>query len=459
MTRRLAALSILSVALALGYALYVQPGWEAWRDDQRQYVLLAEGLARRGEYTRAPLGQTFVPEPLRTPGYPLLLAPLCATAGCGHAQIAIVQALLSGVVPWLVFLLAAPRWGRNFAFACAAASAVYLPIAYYAALALADFAATLLMLVGLVLASRARDARTGFAAGTVLGLLALTRPQFVLFPLAVAIAFTLARDPLDWRARLRPTFALLAGAVLALVPLGAYSAAAFGAPFASSSGTGLWWGYFQGKGADAARVSEFRALALADAPALAITSAGAAAGLDPIESREAAAATREIAAFNAIDTEGDRLRQAHAWITLNRQLSARAQLLIGRDPLGYAARGLTFRTIELWAGELPIRIDDFHALALEPRILGAGAQLVLLVFGVAGALALAWRREREGLLVAACVGYTALALIAFVTEPRYSLPARPALILAAAFALVAFARRRGQTAIARSQSGATGAPA
>jgi hypothetical protein len=34
MVARLAALSFLAFMLVCAYALYLQPGWESWRDDQ-----------------------------------------------------------------------------------------------------------------------------------------------------------------------------------------------------------------------------------------------------------------------------------------------------------------------------------------------------------------------------------------------------------------------------------------
>ena len=92
--------------------------------------------------------------------------------------------------------------GSPFAFA--AACALYLPFAYYAALALADFAATALMLVGLVLTSRARTIKGSLVAGAVLGFLGLTRPQFLVFPLAAALAVVLTRDGARRRDRIAP---------------------------------------------------------------------------------------------------------------------------------------------------------------------------------------------------------------------------------------------------------------
>jgi hypothetical protein len=294
------------------------------------------------------------------------------------------------------------------------------------------------MLLGLVLASRARTIAAAVAAGAVFGYLGLTRPQFVLIAFAAALAIMLVRDGARWRDRLAPASALVIAAVLTFVPFNLYSLTYFGGPFASSSGTGLWWGYFQGRGGNPAKVDEFRGLALAGAADERIEASGASIGLDALESREAASATRELATFNSIT---DRTAQAYAWIDLNRTLTRHALTLIAHDPVGYVVRGLTVRTIELWAGELPIRIDDFHQLPTLTLALSLTAQLMLFAAGVAGAVLLAIRREREGLLIAATIFYTWFLFIVFVTEPRYSLPARSALLLAAVYAIAMYATR------------------
>ena len=67
--------------MTIAYAAWLQPEWEPIRDDQQQYLALARGLADRGEFTRAVTGEAFIPEPLRAPGYPMLVAALCKTVG------------------------------------------------------------------------------------------------------------------------------------------------------------------------------------------------------------------------------------------------------------------------------------------------------------------------------------------------------------------------------------------
>jgi len=63
----------------LAYGLYLQPQWEPARDDQVDYLQLANGLAARAEFTRALPGAPFVVEAHRRPGYPLAVAALCRT--------------------------------------------------------------------------------------------------------------------------------------------------------------------------------------------------------------------------------------------------------------------------------------------------------------------------------------------------------------------------------------------
>src|SRR5207237_1099542 len=118
---------------------------------------------------------------------------------------------------------------------------------------------------------------------------------------------------------------------------------------------------------------------------------GAGVGLDPVESVQAAGAFREIAAFEAIT---DRRAQAYAWLDLDRSLARRATTLIAHDPIGWTERGITFRSIELWTGEIPMRADHFHLLPALPRLVSMAVQLVLFVAGVAGAALPAPRQAR-----------------------------------------------------------------
>src|SRR5437667_399835 len=108
-----------AIVLTIAYAAYLAPDWDPARDDQRQYVALARGLVERGEYTHAGVGEPFIPEPLRFPGYPLFLAPLCVS-GCDPWVIAVAQAVALAALVLLTAHLARPLLGARGAVAAAA---------------------------------------------------------------------------------------------------------------------------------------------------------------------------------------------------------------------------------------------------------------------------------------------------------------------------------------------------
>src|SRR5206468_1694898 len=125
------------IALTAAYAAALGPDPEPRRDDQVQYLALARGLIERGEFTRAGAGEPFVPEPLRFPGYPLLLAAVCRTVGC--ERIVAVQAVLLALAlarPFflpLPLLLAALALGSRRRSARSLAPALLLAIAAFGA--------------------------------------------------------------------------------------------------------------------------------------------------------------------------------------------------------------------------------------------------------------------------------------------------------------------------------------
>src|SRR4051794_14484193 len=138
----------LAFALTIGYAAAVQPAWEPQHTDQLQYLSLARGFAERGEFTRAAGGEAFFPETYRLPGYPLLLAPLCV-GGCDHWRIAIAQAFLVAALALAAGAIAR-RVVPRLATAAAFATALFLPFAYYGAIALSDLAGAALFGLGLL---------------------------------------------------------------------------------------------------------------------------------------------------------------------------------------------------------------------------------------------------------------------------------------------------------------------
>jgi 4-amino-4-deoxy-L-arabinose transferase-like glycosyltransferase len=430
--------------LTIVYAAYLQPEWEPRLDDQADYLQLAHGLAARGEYTRALPGEAFLAEPHRRPGYPLLLSALCRTVDCGHWQIALVQATLLAGTVLLVALIAREVLPPLGASTAAGLTGLYLPLAYHAALAVSETLAVFLGVGAVALYLRARRQPTvasSLACGMACGLLALTRPAFLLFPLIFVVAHVI-RDASARRGDLRVLVLLLATAVTVQLPYIAYSFASFGGPNTSTSGTVLWLGYLQGRsGGDAASTDSFTEAAIAGVTGEPLAVRGAAMGLDSVESEEVAGALRDVRLFNAAP---DRAAELQAFITLTESLQARATHLIAHDPAGYVVRGLTSRSIALWAGDIPLRADVSASLSEATRIAIAAIELVMFFAGLLGVVILVARRRLAGMVIAGVVLYVWLVSIPFLTEGRYALPARPFVLIAIvvfAFAASPQARR------------------
>ncbi len=400
-TRIVVLAAAAAFTLTVVCALLVAPGYETSRlNDQVQYLALARGLVERGELTRALVNEPFVPETYRLPGYPLLLAPLCI-GGCDHLRIAVAQGLLVAVLVLVSFALARRVLRRRVAAFAALAVAAYVPFAYYGALALSDLPGAVLVALGLHAWLRAREGGRlswAFAAGALFGWSALMRGVLVLFPLALA-AVALVRDRRSFRAA---AIMILSVAVV-VAPYVTYAETGFGRLAGGTSGLVTWLGVFQGRSA---------------------------ASLDETERAEAEAARGEIAAFDAI---ADRPTRALAWPALDDSLGRRGRMLIAHDVVTWLL-GIVPRSVELWAGDRPPDASIDVSIAL------GSLQLVLFVFGLGGAVVL-MRRGEAGATFALAIAYVWLSAL-FATEGRYSLPAKPFLIISAVAAVDLLLERR-----------------
>lgn len=393
----------------VGYGLYLQPQWEPARDDQADYLQLARGVAARAEFTRALPGEPFVVEAHRRPGYPLAVAALCRTVGCDHWTIAVAQGAAYAASVALLLFVARRLLAERAARIASLGVALYLPLAYHAALALTETLATFLLLATLssaILARERRSATWALVAGACAGMLGLTRPLFL--PLVgLLILFVAWPRP---REAFRSAAALALGFILLAVP---YTVAAqlSGAP-AAASGTILWGGYFQGHGAE----------------------------LDVTERVEVDGANAEIARSEELIAHGDLAAREAAFVSLDAALGTRAGRLIAHDPVGWIVRGLTSRTLRLLVEEPPLRVTDAAALPLGVAAGFAALTLLLSLLSVGGLMLLVRQRSATALLVAAVLAYMWLASIPFLTEARYALPARPLLLAGAVAAAPLVAR-------------------
>jgi 4-amino-4-deoxy-L-arabinose transferase-like glycosyltransferase len=397
-----AAILILAGAgflLTLAYGVYLAPEWDPIRDDQQEYMALARGIAARGEYTRAVGAEAFVPEPLRFPAYPLLIAPLCVRV-CSIWGIVFLQAALLAVLVFVVAKYASSLIGRRGGVIAGGLVALNPSFAFFGAHALSDLLGTLVM-VGSVAATTMlipSRARRGIFGGLLFAASALTKPLFV-----VALPLTMLVMALrhGLRRAAAPLAVLAIAFALAVAPYVAYVESNFSRPLVGSSGTQLWLAYFEARGGS----------------------------LDATELEQEAAGRAALARFTSIS---DRSEQARAWIVLDDELRARALTLIAYDPWGFAARGV-LRSAILWTGDVPLRAEHITPTAATLWRVGG---LTWFLVGFLGAIFMFRRSDPLTWLPLLVILGTWAVSYPLWAEGRYSLPAQPFVAIGLAAMLV-----------------------
>src|SRR4051794_35370227 len=101
-----AVIVLLALAHATFFIRYQRPDWVTQWSDQNGYTTLGRVLAETGRFTRYPYYPRFVPEVIRTPGYPVFVAAVNRVLGQGHLPVAIAQAAVFAAICLLVHALA-----------------------------------------------------------------------------------------------------------------------------------------------------------------------------------------------------------------------------------------------------------------------------------------------------------------------------------------------------------------
>jgi 4-amino-4-deoxy-L-arabinose transferase-like glycosyltransferase len=450
MSRHVRRLLIATVALADAalFIVYQRPDWNTQWSDQNGYLMLGRNLARASRFTRFADTAAYVPEPIRTPGYPVFVAALDALFGESHLVIAIAQAVLFAIVCLLVEAIARRVASDRVAFAAGLVTALYPPLPYFGALVLTEMFTTFLVTAGMAvwLYAIRRNSTAGFVgAGLLLAATALTRPAFQFLPLFVAAALLLV--PGDRRPRWRGSAVMLAAFTVAVVPWLAYNVVYFRTLTFSPAGgpgrqvfEGTWQVELPGR-------VEAELTALADATT------------DRLELDER---IREVAARSKLSPER-LLQYVHQHQDIRRiwteprdpltRISARIAadheyLRVGLENIrehpfrhvwGRATRG----TFLLWAAEIPVRYSDINRLSpAAVRALWL-PQVLLMLISVWGMAALARRGARvESFAMAALVVYVSAFHMPMYSEARYSLPAKPIVLLLATVGIVELIDRR-----------------
>lgn len=213
------------LAVALGLRLAAGAAWQARLEgrfgfgDSASYWTLAQALSAGKPYQ---YGEVRV---FRTPGYPLLLAPIFLLAGedasviWARAQSALLGTLAVGGVWWL----GAQLFDQRAGLVAASMAAVYPGSVAISALVLSEAPFCPLMVAHLILwiaawnaPSVRRTALLAFSGGLVAGAAALVRPSWLLFaPFAIVVGLAAGKAR---KRHLALGAAMLIGLMLAMMP-------------------------------------------------------------------------------------------------------------------------------------------------------------------------------------------------------------------------------------------------
>ena len=444
--KRPALFAICAIALihAALYIAYQRPDWDISWTDQAGYKRLGAVLATTGTFTRYPDAAVFVPEVLRTPGYPAFVAAVYRVAGVGNdLAVTSVQAVAFAVLCVLVYFVGRRVLGERAGLSAAALVALFSPLPYFGALVLTElwtaFVATAAMLQCLRAVQR-RGLGDFMLAGVLLSATTLVRPAFFLLPFFLAIGMPLLVKRERERPALRLWAALAFAAAITMLPWFSYNYVYLGqftlSP-AGGIGRGLWEGSWQGNwpGKLQARLTQIAGENTTRAELDAQVRAVAAESRYPDDlMRQYVHEWRDIRAI--WEAPVDPVERSRARVLADGKYQEAAIANIRRDPVGHVIRRLRTGTFVLWAAEVPIRFSDINS---TPTVVIRGLwllQAVLIVFAGLGA----WHLARSGhwteaVLLTLPLIYVTGVHLPLLCEARQSLPVKPIMLVLAAIGI------------------------
>lgn len=437
---------IVALVHAAIYILVQRSDWDHSWTDQGGYQLLARSLAQTGRFTRAAPGEPFAPEAIRTPVYPMFVALVYRMSGTtSHEAVAVAQALLFAALCLLVYAIGRRLSGERCGRAAGLATALFPPLPYFGALVMTELWTAFAFTVAVWLTVRAiQDGRAALyaGAGVACAATALSRPAFVLLPIAVVgadVAAAMLSRPI--RVRVAGWTVLGAAFAVCLLPWLAYNYRHFHRITISPAGgvgRGLWEGSWQGRwdGRVQAQLTDI-ADQTADRAELDVRVHELAranhAAPDPM--LEYAHQWQDIRRI--WDTPTDPNERAMARVRADDEYRRVAFQNISRDPASHIARRLTRGILILWTAEIPVPYNRINAVPRWIVRVMWGVQAVVVGFGIAGVFVLLRRgRVREGSLLGFVMLYVTAVHAPLLTEARQSLPAMPSVLVLAAVAVV-----------------------
>lgn len=441
--RSLLLIVLVALAHAALFIMYQRPDWDVAWSDQGGYKQLGAAMARSGEFTRFPDSPVFIPEVIRTPGYPAFVAVIYRLFGPTTLAVAIAQALVFALICLIVYALARRIAGDRTATVAALMTALFPPLPYYGALVLTEVWTTIVLMAAMLICLRAvQQGRTRdfVLAGVLFSGATLVRPAFVLLPFGLAIAMPMLVPAERNRRRAGQWAALAVVAAITMVPWFTYNYVYLGrftlSP-AGGIGRGLWEGTWQGRWSGRSHDD------LTDI-----------AEVTP-DRMELDARVREVATAEGIAPDGmlayvhewqdirriwesptDPMERARARVVADQEYLRAAVAHIRADLSGWAVRRATRRAVILWASDIPIRYTDIDAV---PTVVIRAIwllQVILLLIAVAGSVVLFRRKQyAEAALITLPLLYVTAVHVPLLCETRQSLPVKPLVLMLAAIAV------------------------
>ena len=442
--RPLLVICTIALAHAGAYIVHQRPDWSVAWTDQAGYQRLGEVLALTGKFTRYPDSPTFIPEVIRTPGYPAFVALVYRLFGIGNQMaLVIAQAFVFAGLCSIVFAVTRRIVSERTALLAALLTALFAPFPYFGALAVTELWTTFVLTLAMLACWRA--VQTGrvavyAVAGTLLSLTTLIRPAFVLLPFFVAVAVPILVPEQRQRRALAGWAALSIAALITLAPWFAYNYAHLGRVTLSPAGgigRGLWGAAWQGRWpgrVEAALTDAATTAATREERDRRVDSIAADTGLDPGPMRTYVHEWRTI--HDLWDSPTDPMARAAARVTADQAYLSAAVDHIRDDPAGHVWRRVTRGPFLLWAAEIPIRytlINSVPTIVIRAIWL---VQVILLAAAAIGAVHLVrtGRRLDAALLVLPLIYVTAVH-VPLLCEARQSLPVKPLVIVLAAIGI------------------------
>jgi 4-amino-4-deoxy-L-arabinose transferase-like glycosyltransferase len=369
--------------------------------------------------------------------------------GASQLAVALTQTAFVVLICLIVYAIGRRIAPDRIALAAAAAVALFPPLPYFAALVMTEVWTTLLLTASMWVALRAlANGRVSQFAwlGVLIALTTLSRPVFVLFPMALAAVGLLVLPIAGVRDR--PSASrwaiMLAAFATAMLPWFTYNYVSLGrftlSP-AGGVGRGLWEGSWQATWSGRLQNE--------------LTHVGDDVGdRGEVDRRIAAIAAREglpagpmleyVHQWEDIrriwDTPTDSYERVLARVEADREYQRVALENLRHDSPAHLIKRLARGVFILWAGEIPIRYSDINQVSPLWIRIGWTLQAIVFVLAAVGLVAVARSgRTAEACLLAAPIVYITAVHFPLLTEARQSLPAQPIVLLLATIAVAHFA--------------------